>query len=133
MKIIVCINSNTVNCRDGIYGTIDLELYNIDMNIIINDILDDIIMIFANHSNIALDNVNITILNQTNKHLIVAALTLNCIDQHGYLVESLESSVTKYVHHLSPVQLDLFAASSTYYPGQLSSFYYRIMDKFAVI
>ena len=47
----------------------------------------------------------------------------------GDLIESLNSSVTSYINHLSPIQLNLSANSPYYYPGQSLTFHYNIMDK----
>ena len=58
---------------------------------------------------------------------------LNVYDSRSddqFLVESLYSSVTSYTNHLNPIQLTLSVNSSYYYPGQLLTFYYDILDKF---
>ena len=45
------------------------------------------------------------------------------------LINSMDSSITTYVDHLSPAQLKLFPNSASYSPGKLLTFYYHILDR----
>ena len=57
-----CINNHSIKCQNGNYGEMDPALFQSELNILINDTLNNTKILTAIQSNIALDNINITIL-----------------------------------------------------------------------
>ena len=56
-----CIGTESVSCKDRIYGTMDVSLANAMMSIIINETQTNWIIMDASYCNIALDNIKITL------------------------------------------------------------------------
>ena len=67
----------------------------------------------------------------SNNKQYIESLLLNCSNKSNSddLIKSLDSSVTSYINHLSPIQFTLSVNSSSYYPGQSLIFNYDILDK----
>eukprot|EP01084_Bolivina_argentea_P099773 179304_1 len=204
-----CISNNSMECKNGIYGTIDPLLFDDQTTIFVNNTWDNTTLFSTGaYGKFALDNVNITIISSTGPIIIlsriiddfflefgagnillvdsyisdgydllydnvscnllqnnrlgnnvqfISSLSLSCditkwyymtasndshYDHpiyyiHSYdslnsydLVNSMNSSITCYVDHLSQVQLNLSARSSlSYYPGNILSFDHYILDK----
>ena len=173
--MIQCVINKSVHCQNEIYGQIEPLLFDHEMSIFITGAINKTEIITAVQSNIALDNINITILptanvssiflsgNKSNIMLFdsyitkghdisfynescqlmqndrllndtnyLSSLLLSCklIKESGVnIMNSMASPVTSFVTHLSPVQLNLSANSSNYYPGKSLTLNHMIMDK----
>ena len=67
-----------------------------------------------------------------NNNQYISTLLLSCTLWTNETLENpnqtMNSSITTFSAHLSPVQIELISNSTTYYPGQLLTFDYLIMD-----
>ena len=80
--LIDCIDKNTIDCQNGIYGEIDPLLYHHVTNIFVSNVSVHYKILHAEECNIALDNVNIIIILDT------TTIVLSCFYGNIMLIDS---------------------------------------------
>ena len=130
--------THSIQCENGIYGQIDPSLFQGEMNIFINDTINNTKIFTAIQSNIALDNINITIFSLSmNDNIFMQAYYGSILIVDSYIMNGYDISYNnescqllqnnrllnniQYISSLSFLCPLIFSATSDYIIKSMSS------------
>ena len=91
-NILDYISNTSFNCKNGMYGNMDTNLFDVEMIIFVNDTANETILFVAYQSDIALDNVNITVSDWIPRNLISSAINGNILLVDSYIMNGYDIS-----------------------------------------
>ena len=89
-----CIHDDSIDCQNGIYGDVDAALFDSESNIFVDDTYDIDIILNGKKSNIALDNININVLNLNivDQRIVILSEQVNVMLIDSYITNGYDIS-----------------------------------------